>query len=151
MKHAILCLSCLLFFSSFVQAQSKPVSDDAKQVFATISRWADAVRDRDRKTLESLFADDMIVTLSDGSVRGKAEELEALKPDPKVTFSSVSNDDIGVKMFTDVAVVTALTKMQYVSSGKESSFGMRYTAVFARKDGRWQIVALQTARPVPGS
>jgi len=35
--------------------------------------------------------------------------------------------------------------MQFVINEKETPVAMRYTAVFVKRDGRWQIVALQTA------
>ena len=151
MNRLILVGSCLVFLSVTVLAQEKPaVSNETKEVFATIVRWSEAFRDRDMKTLEALFADDAVITLSDGRVRGKAEEVEALKPDPNIKTISVVNEDIGVKRFGDVAVVTALTRMDYVAGGKDSSLAMRYTAVFVKKDGRWQIVALQTGRAPQG-
>ncbi len=131
--------------AAFSQAPAAS-SNNAKEVFATIVKWADAVRDRDMKVLGELFADDLIVTSHDGKTRGKKEELEVLRPDPNVKTLSVANDDIGVRVFGEVAVVTALTRMQFVIGGKEVPVAMRYTAVFVKKDGRWQIVALQTAR-----
>jgi ketosteroid isomerase-like protein len=36
--------------------------------------------------------------------------------------------------------------MHFVISGKDVPVALRYTAVFAKDNGRWQMVALQTAR-----
>ena len=78
--------------------------------------------------------------------------MGAMKPNPNVRLSSVSNDDVVIKVFGDVAVVTALTKIKMVAGGKESAFALRYTAVFVKRDGNWRIVALQTARaPQPAA
>lgn len=138
----------VLGFVVSVQAQAVTAEQrkSAGEVMATLAVWADAVRDRDTKALEQIFADDMVVTAFDGSVRGKKEELEVLKPNPNLRTTSVANEDVGLKIFGDVAVVTALTKMEFVGGEKTSQMAMRYTAVFVKRDNRWQIVALQTVR-----
>ncbi len=135
--------------SAEAQAVTAEQRKSAGEVMATLAVWADAVRDRDTKALEQLFADDMVITAFDGSVRGKKEELEVLKPNPNLRTTSVANEDVGLKIFGEVAVVTALTKMEFVVPVVETKMqplAMRYTAVFVKRDGRWQIVALQTTR-----
>lgn len=116
------------------------------EVMATIARWADAVRDRDMKALEQLFEDEMIVTAFDGTTRGKKQELEVLKPDANVKTVSVSNEDIRIRRFEKTAVATALTRMEFLIADKPVKTAFRFTAVFVKKDGRWQIAALQTTR-----
>ncbi len=119
---------------------------EGREVFVVITKWADAVRSRDTKALDSLFAEDLIITSFDGTTRGKKEELEILKPEEKVKTVSIKNDDVKVRVFGTAAVVTALTKMHFVINEKDVYMALRYTAVFAKHDGRWQLVALQTAR-----
>ncbi|HTH37568.1 MAG TPA: nuclear transport factor 2 family protein [Pyrinomonadaceae bacterium] len=147
-------LICGLFAAVTVGQQ--PVTAEQKkaagEVMATISKWAVAVRDRDAKALEEIFDDEVIITMYDGNTRGKAEEMAAIRPNPNMRLSSVANEDVGIKVFGDVAVVTALTKIKMVAGGKESVIALRYTAVFVKRDGNWRIVALQTARaPQPAS
>jgi uncharacterized protein (TIGR02246 family) len=134
-----------------VSAQGKSKKNDAEsekgiEIMGVVARWADAVRDRNMKALDQLFSEDLTITTYDGKTRVKKEELEALKPNPDVKTVSVVNEDVGIKLFGNVAVVTALTKMHFVIGGKETPVALRYTAVFAKDDGRWQMVALQTAR-----
>jgi len=147
MKLALVISALLL--TATVSAQHKVTEAEMKsgrEIMETLNAWSAAVRDRDAKQLEAIFADDVVITTFDGKVRGKAEEMEAMKPIPNLRTSSVTNEDVGVKVFGDVGVVTALTRMKFVSNGNESSLAMRYTAVFVKRDGRWRIVALQTAR-----
>ena len=141
-------LICGLFAAVTVGQQ--PVTAEQKkaagEVMATISKWAEAVRDRDAKALDAIFDEEVIITTYDGNTRGKAEEMGAMKPNPNIRLSSVANEDVGIKVFGDVAVVTALTKIKMVAVGKESALALRYTAVFVKREGNWRIVALQTAR-----
>lgn len=132
-----------------VSAQQKVTEAEMKsgrEIMETITTWAAAVRDRDARRLDAIFSEDAVITTFDGKVRGKAEEMEAMKPDQNLRASAVTNEDVGVKVFGEVGVVTALTRMKFVSNGAESNIAMRYTAVFVKRDGRWQFVALQTAR-----
>ena len=153
-KRVIAILALMLVFSSVLFSQSdKEKSEDrtrvAREVFATVAMWADAVRSRDIKTLDKIFEDHMVITTYDGQTRGKAEELEILKPDLNIKTIAVNNEDMKVRVFGKAAVVTALTKMHFVIDKKDVNAAFRYTAVFVKEDGRWQIVALQTARFAP--
>ena len=149
MKLSLTLFGAILIFAFSAGAQQPVTAEQKKaagEVMAVVSRWAEAVRDRDAKTLDAIFDNEVIVTTYDGKTRGKSEEMEAMKPNPNMRFASVENEDVAVRIFGDTAVVTALTKMKMVASGKESSFALRYTAVFVKRDGNWRIVALQTAR-----
>jgi uncharacterized protein (TIGR02246 family) len=126
-----------------------PQSRAEREVSDTVKQWASSIVSRDMDALGRVLSDDIVITDSSGNVRGKKEELEILKPSPQVKTVSVDNDEVKIRVFGKTAVVTALTKMVFNIGGKESAMSMRYTAVFVKKDGRWQIVALQSAR-VPG-
>ena len=149
MKYAGLIALMIATFSAVGAAQRPATAEEKKaagEVMAVLSKWGEAVRVRDGKALAAIFDDEVIITTDDGKTRGKTDEMEAMKPDPNMRFSSVTNEDVGVKVFGDVAVVTALAKMKMVASGKESALALRYTAVFVNRNGNWRIVALQTAR-----
>ncbi len=149
MKRSVLVgVWIILAFVCSSQAQTVTAEDKkaAGEVLATIAKWADAVRDRNTRSLDQIFADDIVITSFDGSVRGKKEEMEVLKPNPAIRTESVTNEDVGLKIFGDVAVVTALTKLNFIVQDKPQPFAMRYTAVFVKREGRWQIVALQSGR-----
>ncbi len=149
MRKVIFVVAVVFVSCVSVAAQSEPEKtsqSSAKEIFMAIADWADAVRNRDTKALDKIFEADMIVTAFDGTTRGKTEEIEILKPGGVMKMLSISNDDVKVRIFDKTAVVTALTRMNFVVGEKESSSAFRYTAVFLKKDGRWQIIALQTAR-----
>ena len=141
-------LTALLAAVGFSQTVAKdvPVTQEGREVFATLTRWADAVRDRDTTALERLFAEELIITTYDGQVRGKAEELEALKPNPNRTTVSIVNEDVKVTFYGTSAVVTALMKIHSRADERDVRSAFRYTAVLINREGRWQIAALQSIR-----
>ncbi len=145
------------FIASFVAALVLSVSMSGQvvtpeqkkageEVIAMIAKWADAVRDRDTKALDQIFEAEVLITTFDGKMRGKAEELEILRPGGDLKTVSVANEDVRLRIFDKTAVATGLTRMKFLVGGKESQAAFRYTAVFVKRDARWQIVALQTAR-----
>ena len=147
----LLCVIVTAAAAAYAQAPADVGSKRGQEVIATIAKWAESVRDRDVKALDTIFDDDVIITLWDGKTRGKAEELEAFRPNPNIKFASVANEDVAIKLFGDVSVVTGLSRMRIVTAGREARVALRYTAVLVKKDGLWRIVALQTARaPQPG-
>jgi uncharacterized protein (TIGR02246 family) len=145
----------VLFGSSVVVSAQTAAQGDVKagqEIMATIAAWATSVQERDTAAMDKIFADDVVITTFEGRTRGKAGELEAFRPNQNVRTTSIKNEDVGMKIFGDVGVVTAVSKVTVESGGKEIAFAMRFTAVFVKRDGRWQIVALQTTRvpPPPG-
>ena len=136
-----------------VPAFSQPLTPEqkkgAEEVIATISKWADAVRDRNVTALDQIFAEDLFVTLPNGQVRRKADEMKALEPNPAVRTVSIVNEDVEVRMMGDAAVVTAVTKMRMMRDKTEVPVALRSTSAWAKRDGRWQLVVLQIANLAP--
>ncbi|MBP6003574.1 MAG: nuclear transport factor 2 family protein [Pyrinomonadaceae bacterium] len=131
-----------------VFGQSTKMSRDETDVRSAIGKWAEAVKGRDQNALDALFADDLFITDFNGGTRGKKEELEILKPSETVKTVSVSNEDIKVRFYggSKTAVITAVVRMVFDTGGKQTPMAMRYTSVWEKRRGRWQIVVLQTAR-----
>jgi ketosteroid isomerase-like protein len=139
----------ILTFLLFPALAVFPQSRAKREVSDTVKRWAGSIVSRDMDALGWVLADDIVITDYNGKVRGKKEELEVLKPSPDVKTISVENEDVKIKVHGKTAVVTALTVMVFNIGGRDTAMSMRYTAVFVKRDGRWQIVALQTARLPP--
>ena len=145
--HKILILASLFLIcvtTAFSQTTAK-VPAEAEEVMATVSRWAQAVQNRDSKALNELFADDLIVTAPDGTTRGKQDELKMLQPREDLRTVSVTNDDLHIKLIGRAAIVTGLVKMKFVINEKEASSALRYTAVFEKVNGRWLLATLHSA------
>lgn len=94
----------------------------------------------DRAAIERLIADDWVTTDLAGRVRTKAQVLEEMFATGKTPVASMAIDDVRVRVFGDLAVVTGRT----VASGADgAAVRLRFTDVLARRDGRWQFVASQ--------
>lgn len=119
-----------------------------QEVRAVITRWATAVKNRDTGALESIFADDLFITDFSGGTRTKQQELDILRPSPTTKTMSVTNEDLKIKTWprSSVAVATAKVRMVFRTAGRDSTMAMRYTSVWEKRSGRWQLTVLQTSR-----
>ena len=96
----------------------------------------------DRSLHERLLADDWSVIDAAGRVLSKAEMLEeAFSGDREITSGQI--DEISVRPFGDMAVVTGRTRIAGRFGGADVKLTLRFTDVFARRGGDWQVVASQ--------
>jgi ketosteroid isomerase-like protein len=96
----------------------------------------------DRKTIDSILAPDWSVIDLTGRVLTKAQVLQELgSGERKIESGSV--DDLNVRTFGNVAIVTGRSVLGGTYQGNRVSVVQRFTDVFANRDGRWQVVASQ--------
>jgi len=107
--------------------------------------WADARVRRDVSFLEGLYAKEFRIIAMNGSVVERDTDIQAfasglLKPE------SVTNEDIEVRAYGDTAVVTGIERVRGTYKDNYGSFGLRFTNVFVRRGGRWQLVSSQSTQ-----
>ena len=97
----------------------------------------------DRPFIEALLAPDWSVTDPAGRVLSRQHVLDEafISSDRQVTSMTV--DDLRVRLFGHAAVVTGRTRATGSYQGKAASVVLRFTDVFVLVDNRWQVVASQ--------
>jgi ketosteroid isomerase-like protein len=106
-------------------------------------RLAQAWVEGDREFIDSVLADDWSVTDLTGRVLTKEEVLREAFGSDERQVASMKIDDIRVRSFGDWAVVTGRTQAGGEYQGTKIEVKLRFTDVFALRDGRWQAVASQ--------
>jgi uncharacterized protein (TIGR02246 family) len=144
MVSLLLLMTALSFARS--QGNKPPMSKAEQEISRLNQRWADAIAHGDMKTLEGLFSEDFVLTTGDGMLRSKKEELEDLKPGADLKTYFFNLEDVRVKVYKDSAVVTGHAKWRINVKGRDSDIERRYTSVFVKQNGRWQIVAQHLSR-----
>lgn len=119
----------------------------AREVAGVDSAWAAAMVRGDTTYLDRLFASELVVTGANGSVRGKAGELDDVRPRPEFRTHWFRTSDVSIRPYGNTAVVSGLARWQLTANGRAVENERRYTAVYVNRDGRWQMVALQVTRP----
>jgi ketosteroid isomerase-like protein len=79
-----------------------------------------------------------------GAVVTKAEALQMCQ-NPQAPIDAVTIDDLSVRSFGDAAVVTGRTIATSGGANPET-VTLRFTDVFIRRNGHWQVVASQATR-----
>ena len=132
-------------------ATPKPVESDADVLTKLEQDWGEAIAHHDADFLERTESDDYTYTGPDGVVSHKPDELAGAR----VGFAQVESfkhRDIKVHVYGDTAVVTGATTLKGTAGDTDLSGEFRWTDVFVRRDGQWQVVASQaTAISKPGA
>lgn len=118
---------------------------DDQGVLAYMEReWNDAVLKRDAGWIERNYASDATdISSRNGALESKAQALASARTD-KATFQSLELSDLGVRVEGNTAVVTGVNHIVgRDEQGKAIDRRVRFTDVFIRRDGRWQVWATQ--------
>ncbi len=101
----------------------------------------DAQVRKDRATLERLWGDDYLYTHSNGSLATKAEDIADTMSG--MSWTAARLDDMQVRVYGNVGIVTGRLTMEGTSKSYASG-ARRFTDIFVKRDGRWQLVGGQT-------
>jgi ketosteroid isomerase-like protein len=114
----------------------------AQELSQLEQRLMKAAVEKDLDTYGSILASDWTTIDVTGRVLSKSQVMqEFASQDRQIETARI--DDIRVRELGGVAVVTGRTTATGRYRGERSSIVLRFTDVFVKRDGRWQIVASQ--------
>ena len=119
-----------------------------RSLTAQADAWDAAIVRKDRAAVEANMADDFRQIDGDGDVEDKASFLEGILS-PKLVIHPYTVEDFDVRLYGDVALLSGRTRMTGAYDGKPWSSHYRYVDVYARRNGRWQVVNVQISRIKP--
>ncbi|HEX8139286.1 MAG TPA: nuclear transport factor 2 family protein [Pyrinomonadaceae bacterium] len=146
MKRLIFFAVLALMLSSLALAQMKGKGGGVEQsLMQTEQELADAILKGDVSPFERTLADTFSFTAPDGGMQNKTQFLADLKSGA-LKMESTKNDEMKVQVYGDAAVVT----YRSTDKGKYKEFDIsgqyRWTDVFVKRGGRWQLVSTQGTR-----
>lgn len=116
-------------------------SKTEKLILQLENEGREATLKNDLPATERLLASSWININPDGSITTKAQLVELLKAG-SFKLNSIENDEVLVRVFDDAAVVTGRSTTKRTGQGGEIlSRQVRFTRVYAKTDGRWQVVS----------
>jgi ketosteroid isomerase-like protein len=104
-----------------------------------------AMAEKDFATLDVVLADDLIYTHSSARLDSKKSLIGNMQSGATV-YTSVEPADVKAQDLGDAVVLTGVAQIKVVSQGKPNAFGVRFTDVYAKRNGRWQMVTWQSTR-----
>ena len=123
-------------------AATAPAGDVEQALMKLEREGTAALLKRDSAGFGRLFAEDAVLTSPDGTVQTKAQLLADVKSG-SLALESSEIADMKVHAHGDAAVVTYSTTDKGKYKGQDVSGRYRWTDVFVRRNGTWQIVASQ--------
>ena len=137
MKLLLTCIGVMLFaLTASAQYEAE------REVLAANAAFDRAIVARDADAYAQILADEFIFTGADGAVSDKKGEIAKVRSGD-LTFESGKSEYVRVKVYGNPAVVTGRFSAKGKNKGRDFTFVERYTAVFVKRDGRWQMVAEQ--------
>ena len=119
---------------------------EAKEELLRLEKaFAEAIVKNDLEGIGRLVTDDWIIIDPNGEIVDRERFFEVIKSGA-LTQDMMESEDLGVRVYGDSAVVTAVTSTKGKFMGQEFSTQERATDVFVKRDGRWQCVLTHLTR-----
>src|SRR4026207_61797 len=105
-----------------------------------------AFLDANPAALERVLTADFTLTLSNGEISARADEIDELRRG-KVHYDVFENYDMKARLDGDnTAVVLGKTRVKGTSEGKQFDRVVQFTDTLIKRDGRWQLAAGHVSR-----
>jgi len=105
-----------------------------------------AFLDADMAALERVLTSDFTLTLSNGDVETRADEINELRSG-KVHYDVFENYDMLARLYgNDMAIVLGKTRVKGTADGKPFDRIVQFTDTLIKRDGRWQLAAGHVSR-----
>ncbi len=142
-KQGVLAVAFVVLFRILPAiAQQSP---EGQELLKLEHDFGEALKQHDATTLGRIIADDWLRTDPTGKMWTKAQYIEHAT-NPKDTIKAIQADDVTTRLYGDTGIVTGRLSGSGTFGGKGGRFDLRFTDVFVKREGRWQLVASQETR-----
>jgi ketosteroid isomerase-like protein len=121
-------------------------NQDAATIRSLETKWAESYKERQVEMLASLLADEFVITVEDGSVYGKVGYISH-SADSSTHVQIAETTDMKVRFHGTTAIVTGAYHEKGESGGKPYEYHDRFTDVWMKSAGKWQVVASHYSVP----
>lgn len=136
------CMGVWIVATSLIQEPANKLreSADIMELSRLETVWNEAYVRGDADAVDRLCAIDLVITMTDMQVLTKAGAIRILGSG-KVRFKRYETSDIRIRVYDNAAVVTGRLQRTREAQGREMNDDWRFTKVYIRRNGRWQVVA----------
>jgi ketosteroid isomerase-like protein len=121
------------------------MADNGQAIIDLDRKRMHAMAAKDVAILEAVLADDLVYTHSSARLDTKKSLIGAMVSGATV-YTGCEPSCVKAQDFGDTVVLTGIAQIKIVSNGTPNAFGVRFTDVYAKRDGRWQMVTWQSTR-----
>ena len=136
-----------VIFIAFLFCRMSFAQTPAQQEVLQFERDAcKAFLDADVGALQRVLTPDFTLTLSNGEVSTRADEINELQS-KKVHYDLFENYDMLARLYgDDMAVVLGKTRVKGVADGKPFDRVVQFTDTLIKREGHWQLAAGHVSR-----
>ncbi len=138
-RYSLFVVLVAICASNLVVAQNNAGTLESK-ILALERKWNDAYQRSDITQMDSLLADDFIITIEDGSTYSKNGYI-ARNGNSTVHVETSDMSDLRVRTHGNTAVVTGAYHEKGTENGKSYDYRDRFTDVWVNTNGKWQVLA----------
>jgi hypothetical protein len=138
----ILLFAALLALPTRV-AQAQGAGDPSRLLRLTEARVAADFR-ADRAALDSLLAADLTYVRSSGVLDDKSAVLAQVGPGGPYQLDYLTPDSLQGRVYGTVGIVNGILRVKL--SAQPAPYRIRFTDVWAERNGRWQLIAFHATR-----
>lgn len=121
------------------------MADNGKTIIDLDRKRMQAMAAKDIATLNEVLADDLIYTHSSARLDTKQSLIGNMQSGSTV-YQSVEPSDVKAQDLGDAVVLTGVAHIKVNTGGKPMAFGVRFTDVYAKRAGKWQMVSWQSTK-----
>ncbi|MCH7652988.1 MAG: nuclear transport factor 2 family protein [Chloroflexi bacterium] len=119
--------------------------DIEKQIVELERERLRAMINADSEALNSILSDDLTYIHTTTREDSKKSLIDSLASG-RLSYKSMDTEGVRVRIYGDAAVVTGSAAIKVSSGGRLLEFSILFTDVYAKQEGRWQMVAWQSTR-----
>jgi hypothetical protein len=105
----------------------------------------EAMMKQDVVALDTLLDDELDYVHTGGDLQTRPQFIDMIKKQTLV-YESIAPSEVKVRVYDGLALATGRSQMRVRSAAGVSSFGIRFTEVYVRRDGRWLLTAWEATK-----
>ena len=121
------------------------MAGNAAKIIELDKKRMTAMAEKDVATLNEIISDDLVYTHSSARLDTKQSLIGNMESGSTV-YTSVVPSDVKAQDLGDTVVLTGSCQISVNAGGRPNSFGVRFTDVYAKRGGKWQMVTWQSTR-----
>jgi uncharacterized protein DUF4440 len=118
---------------------------NAEHIIGLDRQRMQAMAAKDIATLNKLLSDGLIYCHSTARLDTKQSLIGAMESGATV-YTGVEASDVKAQDLGDAVVLTGIARIKVMSGGKPNAFSVRFTDVWGKSGGQWQMVTWQSTR-----
>jgi hypothetical protein len=108
----------------------------------------EAMTKRDVAALDTLLDDELDYVHTGGNLESRQQFINAIR-NRTLVYELIAPSDVRVRVYDGLALAIGRSQMRVRTASGVSSFEIRFTEVYVRKEGHWLLTAWEATRLTP--